>query len=280
MHTGPAERRRETGADSARALLLTVLGEFVLPRGAPVWTGVLVAALDEIGGIEEKAAPGRGAHRRGGDLVRAERAGRRVRWHLTPTGTRLLTDGTERIYGFGRRVAEWDGRWLVLAVSVPETRRQLRHRLRTRLTWAGLGSPLPGLWITPDTGKEQEVAAVVAELAVEAFTVTGPSGVVGDPARVVADAWALADVEQRYREFLGHPVPAVDSSAEAFREQVRLVQRWRRFPFLDPALPAELLPASWPGAAAVELFSRWHAAWHEPAQAHWEQLCGESGARS
>ena len=31
-------RRQELGAASARSLLLTVLGEFVLPSGRPVWT--------------------------------------------------------------------------------------------------------------------------------------------------------------------------------------------------------------------------------------------------
>ena len=35
--------------------------------------------------------------------------------------------------------APWDGRWLVLSVPIPETQRRLRHRLRTRLTWLGLG---------------------------------------------------------------------------------------------------------------------------------------------
>src|SRR5215213_1969322 len=48
-------RRREVGTASARSLLLTVLGEFVHPRGTPVWTATLVAALAELG-IEEKSA--------------------------------------------------------------------------------------------------------------------------------------------------------------------------------------------------------------------------------
>src|SRR6185437_590061 len=48
-------RRREVGPSSARSLLLTVLGEFVLPTGEPVWTGTLVTALG-LFGIAEKAA--------------------------------------------------------------------------------------------------------------------------------------------------------------------------------------------------------------------------------
>ncbi len=129
-----------------------MLGEFVLPAAEPVWTGALVGGLAEVG-VEEKAARQSLSRTAAEGLLAAERDGRRVRWHLTAPGRRLLEEGAERIYGFGRQPQRWDGRWLVLAVSVPETQRQLRHRLRTRLTWAGLGSPLPGLWVTPDIGE-------------------------------------------------------------------------------------------------------------------------------
>lgn len=272
-------RRRETGAASARSLLLTVLGEFVLPRDAPAWTAALVTGLGHVG-VEEKAARQALSRTAAEGLVVPERDGRRVRWRLTPGGTRLLAQGAERIYGFGRGMQPWDGRWLVLAVSVPETQRQLRHRLRTRLTWAGLGTPMPGLWVTPSTDKEKEVAAAVEDLGVESFSFTGPFGQIGDEHRVVAHAWALDDVERRYREFLD-AVGAlqVRTPAEAFAAQVRLVQEWRRFPFLDPALPPELLPDTWPGPAAADLFHRRHAQWHADAQAHWEAVCTSAAAR-
>jgi len=48
-------RRQQTGARSARSLLLTVLGEYVLPSGAPVWTSALLHVSAGLG-IEEKAA--------------------------------------------------------------------------------------------------------------------------------------------------------------------------------------------------------------------------------
>ena len=42
-------RRRSVGAPAARSLLLTILGEYVLPRGEPVWHETLVGALVSIG---------------------------------------------------------------------------------------------------------------------------------------------------------------------------------------------------------------------------------------
>ncbi len=280
VEAGPGVRRRETGAASARSLLLTVLGEFVLPHDVPAWTGALVSALAEVG-VEEKAARQALSRTAAEHLLVAERDGRRVRWHLSPSGTRLLAVGADRIYSFGRTVQEWDGCWLVLAVSVPETQRQLRHSLRTRLTWAGLGSPMPGLWVTPDVGKEKEVAAIVEALGVESFSFTGPFGAVGDQLKVVADAWHLDDVQQRYAEFLAaFADDAVAPPVDAFGAQVRLVQAWRRFPFLDPGLPAPLLPRTWPGPAAAALFHARHTTWHRGAQAHWQRLMDDAERRS
>jgi len=270
-------RRRGLGQTSARSLLLTLLGEFVLPREEPVWTQVLI---DVLGGldVEHKSARQALARTAAEGLVTSDRAGRRVRWTLTPSGRRLLSDGAARIYGFGSPARAWDGRWLVLLVSVPEARRQLRHRLRTRLAWAGLGSPAPGVWVSPDPGKETEVAEVVADLGLDAVTSSfvGPFGTIGEEAAVVSQAWDLPAIERGYEDFLaefaGFATAAPRSAAEVLTHQVLLVHAWRRFPFLDPQLPAELLPAEWAGARAATLFDTLHHRWAAQAQAHWTTL--------
>ena len=185
-------RRRAVGSGSARSLLLTVLGEFVHPRGAPVWTATLVAGLGALG-IEEKAARQAIARSAADGVLKSEKSGRRVNWRITAPGTRLLADGARRIYGFLNDTSPWDGKWLVLSVAIPETQRQLRHKLRTRLTWLGMGSPSPGIWILPDVGKVEEVAAVIDELnlAGRAFAWTGNLVAFGDPDALITDAWAL-----------------------------------------------------------------------------------------
>jgi phenylacetic acid degradation operon negative regulatory protein len=267
-------RRRQVAADSARSLLLTVLGEFVHPRRTPVWTAVLVEALGLLG-VEEKSARQALARTAGEGLLEPLRHGRRAQWSLTPHGTNLLAEGTQRIYGFLRSEKPWDGRWLVLTVAIPETQRKLRHRLRTRLTWAGLGSPVPGLWVVPDAGKEAEVAAVIADLGVaeHAYAWVGSTAPFADEYRLVRAAWSLGDVEGRYSDFIARfSVEEPVEPADAFAAQVRLIQEWRRFPFLDPALPAALLDHEWPGLHAADLFHRQHDRWHPAAQQHWEQL--------
>jgi phenylacetic acid degradation operon negative regulatory protein len=274
-------RRREIGSASARSLLLTILGEFVHPRHSSVWTATILEALRAVG-VEEKSARQALTRSASEDLLTSTRHGRRVLWELTPSGADLLEEGTRRIYGFMREPHPWDGRWLVLSVPIPETRRQLRHRLRTRLTWLGLGSPTPGLWVSPDSSKASGVHEVVRELGLQAqaFAWIGPASGIGDEARLLGFAWDLADVEDRYLAFLADfGSRGAGSPADAFVAQVEMVQEWRRFPFLDPDLPAELLDHDWPGPRAATAFHDRHAAWHRQAQAEWDRMDRSAGPR-
>ncbi len=277
-----ANRRREVGSASARSLLLTVLGEFALPRSEPVWTSSVLEALGALG-VEQRASRQALARTSAEGLLESTRHGRRTSWSLTGRGFELLAEGATRIYGFQREPHAWDGRWLVLTVSIPETQRRLRHRLRTQLTWLGLGTPSSGLWVTPDALKADAVARVVGELDLDdvSFAWVGPRSGIGDEARLVAAAWDLLEVEERYRDFVeAFATRAAASPPEAFVAQVELVQQWRRFPFLDPDLPRQLLDHDWPGSVGAEVFHDRHAQWHRLAQQEWERLQADASDRS
>jgi phenylacetic acid degradation operon negative regulatory protein len=272
-------RRREVGEASARSLLITVLGEYVLPRGGSVWTSVLVRALGLLG-VAEKSARQALARSAGEGWVSPVRFGRRVRWELTGPGQTLLTDGARRIYSFGRAARNWDGRWLLLLASVPDSKRELRHRLRTQLAWAGFGALAAGVWVSPDPGREAEARSILASLGLAdtAMSFLGSYGAVGTQESVARQAWDLDAVSARYQDFTA----AFDDAAPAtgpdfFVAQTRLVHAWRRFPFLDPQLPAGLLPSGWAGTTAAKLFESRHEAWQQEAQRHWETLVAEAG---
>jgi phenylacetic acid degradation operon negative regulatory protein len=277
----PVSRRRELGSASARSLLLTVLGEFALPRDEPVWTATVLDALGQVD-VEQRASRQALARTSAEGLLTSERHGRRTAWALTEQGKALLEEGTARIYGFMRRPHAWDGHWLVLTVSIPESQRKLRHRLRTQLTWLGLGSPYSGVWVSPDAAKADEVAKVVSDLKLDgqAFAWVGPTAGIGEETQLVNAAWDLADVEERYVTFLDEFADRrTTTPAEAFTAQIELVQEWRRFPFLDPDLPRELLDHDWPGPRAAAIFHDRHAQWHRQAQQEWDRLQGEASDR-
>jgi phenylacetic acid degradation operon negative regulatory protein len=56
-----------------------------------------------------------------------------------------------------------------------------------------------------------------------------------------------------------------------------LVHQWRRFPFLDPDLPVDLLPADWPAPEAARRFAQLRSSWLEPAHAWWRDLDARYG---
>ncbi|HTU87897.1 MAG TPA: PaaX family transcriptional regulator C-terminal domain-containing protein [Solirubrobacteraceae bacterium] len=265
-------RRRSVGAPAARSLLLTILGEFVLPGGQAVWQETLVDALVSVGYSEQAARQALARSVRGGWLA-TERLGRRARVSLSDRAADFLATGASRIYSFGQ-AWEWDGRWLVLILRVPEARREVRHQLRTSLAWAGLGSMGGGVWLTPHVDREAELAAVIAEEpAAEATSFVASLGMLGRAVDVVAAAWDLDAVREHYDAFIEDFAAIRPSSPEAsFRMQTLLVHAWRKFPFLDPDLPAELLPAGWPRRRAHELFATRHARWNQPAQDYFAQL--------
>jgi phenylacetic acid degradation operon negative regulatory protein len=263
-------RRHAAGAESARGLLFTVLGEFVLPGGGTAWTSAVIEVLGRLG-VEEKASRQALMRTAADGWLEAERAGRRTRWRLTSSAERLLTDGTERIYGFGTG-ADWDGQWLLVLARVPESDRPARHRLRTQLRWAGFGSPAPGVWISTHTERAAEVGRLLAGTPdARIFTARYQGG--ADLISMVPQAWDLAAIEADYREFLAEF--ARPSATDPLARLVELVHAWRAFPAVDPDLPAPLLPARWSGAKAATLFAARHGRWAGPANAAWRACNGD-----
>jgi phenylacetic acid degradation operon negative regulatory protein len=265
-------RRRSVGAPAARSLLLTILGEYVLPRDEAVWQETLVRALVSVGYSSDAARQAVARSVRGGWLE-TSRVGRRSRVELSLRSHDLLATGASRIYAFGSEWA-WDGRWLVLVLRVPEERREVRHQLRTRLAWAGFGSMGGGVWLTPHVSREGELQDAVSEApAALATSFVASLGELGRASDVVAAAWDLDRVWGQYDAFLEDFAAARPSSGEAcFRFQTLLVHAWRKFPFLDPDLPAELLPTGWPRRRAHELFLARHSRWAGPAGKWFEEL--------
>lgn len=265
---------------SARSLLITILGEFAYPRSGEAWTATLVDALGAMG-VEHKSARQALSRAAQEGLLTSTRFGRRVRWTLTTAGDDLLRLGTERIYGFLRTPGRWDGQWLLVSATIPTSERLLRHRLRTRLSWLGMGSPSPGLWVVPNTAKAAEVRAVIAELGLSDRAFAWAGHVVGeaDVSRLIDSAWDLAELASRYAAFIAR-FSAPDTEVRSpFVNQVNLIQEWRRFPFLDPDLPPELLAEDWPGARAADTFHDRHDRWDRGAQDAWDRMEAEAAAR-
>jgi phenylacetic acid degradation operon negative regulatory protein len=261
------------GGASARSLLLTVLGEFVLPSGGRAWTSTLVQAMGALD-VEANAARQAVSRSAAAGLLIAERFGRRTRWTLSKGAADLLTEGTERIHHFSSPAEGWDGTWLVLLTSVPEGDRRLRYRLRVRLGWQGFAPLAPGVWLSPWADRQQAAAAVLQELglATGSLSLVAEPGAVGSLAERAAVAWDVAGIEADYEAFItATEAKAPASPLDSFVALASLVHDWRHFPGADPGLPEPLLPQPWSGKAAAELFADRHWAWNAQAWQWWAE---------
>ncbi|MBN9097506.1 MULTISPECIES: PaaX family transcriptional regulator C-terminal domain-containing protein [unclassified Pseudonocardia] len=262
---------------SARSLLLTVLGELVLPAGRPVWTSSLLHVLTGVG-VEEQTARQAIARGAAAGWIVGERHGREVRWEITPAGRQLISDGARRVYSLSA-APEWDGRWLILLITIPQSLRTVRKKLYGALSWAGFGNPTPGVWLTPHPERAAEARRVVADLGLRESTLsfTGSSTDVGlSDAEIVQRAWDLDGLVAMYDELLrtydgARPEPG----DPVLLTHVELVSQWQRFPFVDPQLPEALLP-DWIGRRAAAMFQQLRTEWYDDAHARWKEVVEET----
>lgn len=208
---------------------------------------------------------------------------------VTQGAAAMLARGDRRIYN--PRLMSPGDRWCLVSFSIPETEREKRHQLRRRLHWIGCGTVAAGLWICPDSLRD-EVEEILEDLELRrmatVFVTDAP--LVGGSLRDAASAWWDLDaVAELHRDFIRHHGSAADgdssgngphggpgdahlppgaapgASPEIFAGYVRCIDRWRIIPYLDPGLPAEFLPEDWPGMAGIALFERLGAAYSRPS---------------
>jgi phenylacetic acid degradation operon negative regulatory protein len=269
--TPTLSRRHAAGAPSARGLLFTLLGEFVLPGDGTAWTSAVLASFARLG-IEEKTTRQALMRTAASGWLDPEKVGRRTRWRLTASAQKMLTEGADRIYSFTGPGESWDGRWLLVYARIPESDRRARHVVQSRLTWAGFGSLGAGLWISPHPDREAEAIGVLREagVAADAHVFVARRSGLADVQVMVAAAWDLGAIEDRYEEFIEEF--RATAPTDVLARQVEIVHAWRRFPSIDPVLPRELLPARWSGLKAARLFADRHQRWSGDAKQEWKRL--------
>src|SRR5699024_11497608 len=101
--------------------------------------------------------------------------------------------------------------------------------------------------------------------------------------KMIDTCWNLAGINERFREFIEEyrMKYATDekklrnndmSDSEAFVQSALLVHQYRKFLFIDPNLPKELLPEEWLGDAAGNLFTDYYNMLAEPATRFFESV--------
>lgn len=266
---------------NTRSMVFTLFGDYIRHYDNNIWMGSLIRLLQEFGHNEQavRAAVSR-MYRQG--WLQSSRKGNRSFYSLTARGMDRMEEAGARI--FKLRTVTWDGKWRVFMYSIPEKRRSIRDELRKELVWSGFGALSSSCWISPnDLNRQVEGLIDKYSIAGDVHFFTAVYDGPGDNSRLVQECWNLKSAALRYREFIEEYSRKYEQSAaliqkgklsdsQCFVEKTILVHEYRKFLFIDPGLPAELLPDPWEGNEAASLFSEYYRKLAEPATRFYESV--------
>ena len=266
---------------NTQSMIFTIFGDYIRHYGNKIWIGSLIRLLKEFGHNEQAVRVAVSRMMKLG-WFQSEKQGNKSYYFLTARGEKRIEEAARRIYQVHPH--EWDGKWRMLMYTIPEDKRNIRDELRNELMWSGFGSFSNGCWISPND------LAIEARLLVEKYDIDGHvdyflveyRGPQSDKA-LVERSWPLEEIEAKYEEFVSvySKQYIIQESmindgrmtdAECFVERTKLVHEYRKFLFLDPGLPKELLPEMWSGTHASLLFEKYYILLAEPASRFFEEV--------
>jgi phenylacetic acid degradation operon negative regulatory protein len=210
---------------TARSVVLSVM------LGAhPAWAtaGELVRLTNDFGIKETTARVALTRMVSAGDLIRSADGYR--------LSDRLLARQRRQDDAIYPRVRAWRGYWTTVIVTTVGTDARTRAALRTTLHDKRFGELREGVWMRPDNIQFDVDADVRDRVRIVAARDEAP-------AELAAQLWDLSSWART-----GHRLLAEMAAASDIPGRFVVAAAMVRHLLTDPVLPAELLPADWPGA--------------------------------
>ena len=247
-----------------RSLIVTLYGAYGRFAPGPVPVAELIRLLAAVGVDAPSVRASVSRLKRRGLLLPARTVQGAAGYELSDEARQLLDDGDRRIYA---AAPSGDEGWVLAVFSVPESERQKRHVLRSRLAGLGFGTAAPGVWIAPARLYE-ETRHTLERLRLDPYVDLFRGEHLGFAPTVesVARWWDLAAIAKEHETFLDRHGPVLHGwqrrpdtpPEEAYRDYLLALDSWRHLPYVDPGLPARLLPENWPGARSAAVFLALH----------------------
>lgn len=259
------ETGKESARVSSRALIVTLYGLYARESGGWLSVAAIVSLMACLG-VDQMAVRSSISRLKKRGLLKPEHVAEVPGYTLSDAALAVFEEGDRRI--FGRRVASAGEDWVLAVFSVPESERERRHQLRSRLSWLGFGAVSSGIWVAPGH-LLRETRDVLTRYDLDRYVDLFVAEHVGFAAtdERVATWWDLSALQSFYDNFVARYEPlrrryrrrrAVDEE-RAFIDYVGMLTLWRRLPYLDPGLAPALLPQDWSGERAADLFFELHA---------------------
>jgi len=266
-----------------RSALLTLFGDYGLRNSrGEIGIGSLITLLGDFGLSEQAIRCAISRMCRAG-IIEARRVNNKSFYSLTAEGRGLLESGKQRI--FDRKTNHWSGMWSIVMYSIPENRREVRNRFRQELEWLGYGSLCEATWISPNN-LEIEVEKIARKLRVKDNVHVFTAKYIGlaEPGTILERCWDLKLLNKKYEDFINKYRPRLEayqsrlqegeeiSPRDCFVARFELIHEYRRFPFFDPDIPVELLPANWPRLSAAGIFHTYHSLLTDKANEYFDSV--------
>jgi phenylacetic acid degradation operon negative regulatory protein len=261
-------------------VILSLYGQYVLPRGEEIWIGSLIRALEalDFSAASVRAIVSR-MQRRG--LLQSRRQGRHSFYRLSEQGNKDVHQGGSRAFASEKPL--WDEHWTVVTYSVPESERKKRDSLREVLRWGGFGPLGSGTWISPHP-PSAELEDKLRRYRLWDYLDLFQADYLGPHQfrDLVDQAWPqLAELAEHYRAYIDHYEPVQGQlkcgdldDKSCFATRLRSLFHFVGITLEDPGLPAILLPESWPRPAGQKLFKQLQHSLAEPAERFFDHVYG------
>jgi phenylacetic acid degradation operon negative regulatory protein len=249
------------------SLIVTIFGDAITPRGGAIALGSLIDLAAPFG-LNERLVRTATARLAQDGWLEGRRAGKLSEYQLSKNGRERFAEATKRIYS--EPDSEWSGRWTLIVV--PPMRAAERRAIRQELVWRGFGELSAGVFAHPEFDSralrsQRRSAGLLSKVIAFDATLAEDDA----PQRLIQLGWDLSALGGRYQRFVKRfqrvhtalerhretepreAEPQETQPRDCFLVRTLLIHEYRRLHLRDPLLPAQLLPANWPGVQAASL---------------------------
>lgn len=242
--TTPAKAIEQWAAQphiSARSVLVTIIGDTLIPVTSSVWMAQMMA-LTEVFGFSDRLVRTSMTRLVNDGWLTNERIGRQSRYHFTELALKESAQADGRIYGIEE--ADWAGEWTLLFLSNLDA--DSRQLILDDLRWNGFVRIGREVLASPSStpGDARALCRLIAPGATPAIA----TAAFNDVELLVEDGFFAADADggeiaSAYEQFIGQHSPIKipgASTIEAFALRTMLIHDLRRIRLRWPdALEAE-----------------------------------------
>ena len=149
---------------------------------------------------------------------------------------------------------KWDAKWRIISYEIPESKRELRDRLRREMQGWGLGPWHRSFWLTPHpiiSVLKDVVTGKVEEQYIQAFE---SDHAFGAREVLIEKVWGKSALDKQYRALFKKWHEILSKDGDKIDKLQKVVDEYVGMLRVDPGLPVELMGASWIGYEAMNIF--------------------------